>query len=235
LPQDCSYSPSPIEQAVVNSVTVGQVYVLLVTNFANVVQTININEAGTNTASTNCAIVPLPVGYTYWNAEHEDNQVLLSWGTEFEDQNRTFRIQRSADGLIWETIGAVAGQNTTNQANHYSYTDVNPLDGISYYRLQQVDLDGAFHLTNVLSISTNVIEPFTVYPNPSKGRFTLQTKTKKSDQILLTDMVGTVQQIALNEVNNGWEVNCSNVAAGVYTLTLISNGNRQTSRIVIEK
>lgn len=235
VPEDCSYSPSPIEQAVVNGVVVGEVYVLLVTNFANVVQTININEAAANTASTNCAIVPLPVGYTYWNAENIDHQVRLSWGTEFEDQNRIFRIQRSTDGMIWETIGAVSGQNNSDAINHYEYSDANPLNGISYYRLQQVDQDGTIHLTNVLSVNSNAIEQFTVYPNPSKGRFTIHTKTKKSDLLQLTDLVGTVQQIAYNEVSNGWEIDCSNVAAGVYTLTLISNGTRQTSCIVIEK
>lgn len=234
VPEDCSYSPSPIEQAVVNGVVSGEVYVLLVTNFANVVQTIDINEAASNTASTNCAIV-LPVGYTYWNAENTDNQVLLAWGTNMEDQNRVFRIQRSQDGLVWETIGAIAGQNNSDNENHYAYTDEQPLDGISYYRLQQVDQDGTINLSNVLSVSTNVNEPLSVYPNPSNGKFTVRSNAKKVELMQLTDMVGAQQEITYSAVNGGWEIDCSRVASGVYSLTLVTNGVRQISRIVIEK
>lgn len=56
-PVDCSYSVSPTEQGTLTGVTVGQVYILVVTNFANVVQDITITVAGGNTAATNCSII----------------------------------------------------------------------------------------------------------------------------------------------------------------------------------
>lgn len=56
-PIDCSYSTSPTEQGNITGVVAGQVYVLLVTNYAGVVQDITINTGGANTASTNCSIV----------------------------------------------------------------------------------------------------------------------------------------------------------------------------------
>jgi hypothetical protein len=142
VPEDCSYSPSAIEQAVVNGVSPGEVYVLLVTNYANTIQTININEAASNTASTNCAIVPLPVGYTQWDAYYIDHQVVLSWATETEQDNEQFIVQRSSDGIIWETIGAVAGNGNASGDHDYQYVDEKPLQGIGYYRLMQVDFNG---------------------------------------------------------------------------------------------
>lgn len=235
LPQDCSYSPSPIEQAVVNGVSVGQVYVLLVTNFANVVQTININQAAANTATTNCAIVPLPVGYTYWNAEYNEGVVNLVWGTEFEENNRDFVVQRSADGLVWETIGAVAGNNTTNNAQSYEYTDNAPLTGISYYRLMQVDADGGIEYNTVLSVNTTGIEPFTVYPNPANNSFNIYTKSKKTERVVLTDLVGKTFDVTYTTTANGLEIDCSNYAAGVYTLTVVTNGVAQSERLIIKK
>jgi Secretion system C-terminal sorting domain len=235
LPQDCSYSPSPIEQAVVNGVSVGQVYVLLVTNFANVVQTININQAASNTATTNCAIVPLPVGYTYWNAQYNEGAVDLIWGTEFEEDNRDFVVQRSADGMVWETIGAVAGNNTTNNAQNYSYTDHKPLTGISYYRLMQVDADGDIEYNSVLSVSSSDIEPFTVYPNPANNNFSIYTKSKKMERVVLTDMVGKSFDVDYTTTSNGVEIDCSNYAAGVYTLTVVTNGTAQSQRLIIKK
>jgi hypothetical protein len=61
LPADCSYDPSPTEQVSISSVSVGQIYVMLVTNYANIVQDITLTASGSNTAATNCAIVnPTP-------------------------------------------------------------------------------------------------------------------------------------------------------------------------------
>ncbi len=60
-PVDCSYSTSPTEEVSLTGVSIGQIYVLIVTNYANVVQDITIGAAPGNTAATNCAIVnPTP-------------------------------------------------------------------------------------------------------------------------------------------------------------------------------
>jgi hypothetical protein len=60
-PVDCSFSISPTEQVSLTGVAVGEIYVLVVTNYANVVQDISLTAAGGNSAATNCAIVnPTP-------------------------------------------------------------------------------------------------------------------------------------------------------------------------------
>lgn len=56
-PIDCSYSTSPTETGNVPSAVAGQVYVLLVTNYAGVVQDITINTGAGNSATTDCTIV----------------------------------------------------------------------------------------------------------------------------------------------------------------------------------
>lgn len=56
-PIDCSFSISPTETGNLTGVNPGEVYILMVTNYAAVVQDITINTAGSNTANTNCAIV----------------------------------------------------------------------------------------------------------------------------------------------------------------------------------
>lgn len=56
-PIDCSYSTSPTEQVNLTGVAVGEIYILVVTNYANVVQDITLNAASGNTAATDCSIV----------------------------------------------------------------------------------------------------------------------------------------------------------------------------------
>ena len=235
VPQDCSYSPSPIEQAIVNGVTAGQVYVLLVTNFANVVQTININEAAANTASTNCAIVPLPVGYTQWDIQFQDRKAILTWSTDSEENNEQFFVQRSADGQIWETIGAVAGNGTSSQSHNYNYIDEKPLSGIGYYRLMQVDFNGTPSYTSILSVNTVKSEKMSIYPNPAKQSFSVIMDTKNIEQVTITDPVGKMVEVTYTEMPNGITVDCSKLAIGIYTVTVLSQGTKQSERLVIKE
>jgi hypothetical protein len=246
IPKDCSYSPSEIEQAVVNGVSVGQVYVvngvsvgqvyvLLVTNYANTVQIININEAAANTASTNCGIVPLPVGYTQWDLQYIDRQVVLSWATATEENNEQFIIQRSGNGFIWETIGTVAGSGSSSQAHAYQYIDDMPLTGTSYYRLMQVDFNGTPSFTSILSVNANKTERLTVYPNPAKNNFSVTGSNKTIEALIISDPVGKAFPVPYSESENGLDVDCSRLSPGIYTLTIISNGAAQSERLMIEE
>lgn len=235
VPEDCSYSPSEIEQVVVNGVLNGEVYVLLVTNYANTIQTININEAGTNTASTNCAIVPLPVGYSSWDIVRIDQQVQLNWSTEFETNNEKFYVQRSSNGQVWETIGAVNGKGDADQENTYSFTDKHPLETVSYYRLMQVDFDGTTSYTSVLSVPGITENNVKIYPNPAIGSFTIKTNGSKIDEIILTDLVGKTYSVDYTLQDNRMVVNCDDYASGSYMLTVFTNGVKITERIVVQK
>jgi len=232
---DCSYSTSPTEQANAN-VLAGQVYVLLVTNYANTVQNISINEAVSNTASTNCAIVPLPVGYSSWDVSYFNEQVQLVWTTESEQNNNKFNIQRSSNGLVWETIGLVTGKGNSDQASDYVFYDKQPVSGVSYYRLQQVDSDGKFSYTSILSVSTDSGEiSLKVFPNPAEDNFTIRTKGAVIDELLLTDLVGKVYPATYTTDGNDLIVNCEPFAQGSYTVTVISKGKRTNTRLFIKK
>jgi len=232
---DCSYSTSATEQANA-TVTAGQVWVLLVTNYANTIQNISINEAGTNTASTNCAIVPLPVGYSNWDIAYFNNQVQLIWSTESEQNNDKFFVQRSTNGVNWETIGAVKGKGNSDSENDYSYLDKNPANGISYYRLQQFDLDGKFSYTSILSVKTgNEQIGFKIYPNPATSSFTVKTDGSKADELILTDVVGKTYTPVYTASGDYLTVDCQAFDPGCYTLTVISNGQSNSQRLFISK
>ena len=234
VPEDCSYSISATEQAVVNGVASGEVYVLLVTNYANTIQTININEAGSNTASTNCAIVPLPVGYSNWDLSLVNGEVLLIWSTEFEKDNAKFYVQRSETGSLWETIGVVDGKGTSDNANDYSFTDKNPLETVGYYRLMQVDYNGAASYTSILAAAGSAEYDLKIYPNPAVKSFTIQTNGSKIDEIILTNLVGKTYPVDYTIEDNKIVVNCENYVSGSYILTVVSNGTKMTERLFVQ-
>lgn len=234
-PISCSYSFSSTEQVLIPGTVTNQVYVLLVTNYANTIQNITMNNAG-GSATTNCSIIALPVGYSAWNATASGKQVLLDWTTESEQNNAYFAVQHTADGVTWETIGAVAGNGTSDHSNTYTFTDKAPLPGINYYRLQQVDLDGTPAFSTIVSASVTDEAALTVYPNPAGDAFMIETRAESIESVTLTDPVGKTYELIYTKTTQGIAVNCGNYAGGVYTLRVNSHDNKQASvRLILER
>ena len=110
-----------------------------------------------------------PVEMLSFNARPFSGYVLLDWQTATEKNNEGFDIQRSTDGKTWETIGFVQGRGTTQTPQSYAYTDEAPLAGTSYYRLKQVDYNGAFEYSNILSVNYDLDgkqQGLKLFPNP---------------------------------------------------------------------
>jgi hypothetical protein len=91
---------------------------------------------------------------------------LLTWQTSSEINNKQFEIERSTDAKTWQSIGIVAGQGTSNTPKVYVFTDEKPQTGINYYRLRQMDFDGKFELSTILSVHFASKTHPSVFPNP---------------------------------------------------------------------
>ena len=121
---------------------------------------------GNNNAGTN----PLPVELLSFEAVLNDGEVILDWKTASEINNDFFEIQRSENGEDWTVIGEVEGNGTSNEIISYNYVDKTPLFGKSFYRLRQVDFDGQFEYSGVVSVDnafTGQKMQARLFPNPT--------------------------------------------------------------------
>jgi Secretion system C-terminal sorting domain len=94
------------------------------------------------------------------------NTFLLTWQTALEINNSHFEIERSADGRTFSKIGEVKGAGNSQVLQPYRFTDENPVAGINYYRLKQVDFDGAFTYSPVRSIRFGKSNDVVITPQP---------------------------------------------------------------------
>lgn len=231
-PLDCSYSTSATEQVNIAGVVAGQVYVLLVTNYANTVQNISVTNGG-GTATTNCAIV-LPVGYTAWDAEVAGEAVRLAWTTETETNNDYFAIQHSGDCIVWETLGLIEGAGTSSDVHNYSFTDQSPAEGINYYRLMQVDKDGKTQYSSIRSVKYSMSDKYIVSPNPTKAfAFVHQTGHLEITSVELIDPVGRVQCMPFDKLDGGVNVDCRSVSHGTYFIRCTDELGKSSSSVVV--
>ena len=236
LPQDCSYSTSATEQANITNVSAGEVYVLLVTNYANVVQSIFVSESSSNSASTDCSVVPLPVDLISFEVEKTNENIRLDWVTASERNCDYYEIQRSTNGQVWETIGYEEGNGTTQQVSNYLFLDKSPREGVSYYRLKQFDLNGDFELLPIRSVvNSKEVKVLYIYPNPSKEWVYVKSTSSKIQDILVTSANGKNVFEAKNiNQKNGW-FNCNAFSPGVYFVEVITTDNiRYMEKLIVE-
>ena len=110
----------------------------------------------------------MPVELSHFTARSISSSTHLTWATATETNNSHFEVQRSADGRKWEVLGEVKGAGTIQEPQQYEFTDDRPPVGLSYYRLRQVDYDGQYEYSPVVTANRKGgAFPFSVFPNPA--------------------------------------------------------------------
>jgi hypothetical protein len=144
----------------------------------------------------------------------------LNWSTSTESNNRGFEVQRSANGTTWTTIGFVAGAGTTNDRNVYTYTDLSPVKGVNYYRLNQVDYDNKSKISEVRTL-TFASDKALVYPVPASDMVTIELPDNRLIGTIayLTDIQGKlVRQVSISSIQQ--PVSLSGLQAGMYWIKM---------------
>jgi hypothetical protein len=76
------------------------------------------------------------------------------------------RVQQSGDTRKWNALGKVKAATESRAHLDYSFQDAASREGIQYYRLKMVDLDGSFAYSAIRSIDLRSTELISAYPNP---------------------------------------------------------------------
>lgn len=111
----------------------------------------------------------LPVTWLSFTGTGQGKTVLLNWSTAAENNNDHYEIERSANGMQYTTIGEVAAAANPSIRNDYQFTDINPLSGLAYYRLKQVDIDGRIRYSTVIAVNYTGTGGFEMRVMPGSG------------------------------------------------------------------
>ncbi len=132
--------------------------------------TANFTGFGQFTLADNPA--PLPVTLARLTANLRGPDALLAWKTAQEQNNSGFNVERSRDGKRFDVLGFVAGHGTSLQGNTYEFVDRQVAANTTfYYRLQQLDYDGTFKYSPVVTVrATSKGDALaTLHPNPAQS------------------------------------------------------------------
>jgi len=176
---------------------------------------------------------PLPIELLSFTGNCLGNEVTLSWITASEFNNNYFVIEKSRDGVNWNTIHTEQGAGTSFQKLNYVFVEENQTEMESYYRLSQVDIDGENEVFNPIFVGcSNETSLFKTYPNPSDASFQVLVNNESlvgKATIKIVDTRGTVvsvKEVQVEEGTNLFYLN-ENMAPGIYYIS-ISNGSVST-------
>ncbi len=186
---------------------------------------------------------PLPIQLTAFTVVPGGTEVYISWITTAEINNDHFNVERSADGINFESIQRINGAGNSSGNLSYRFTDKTPIIGANYYRLKQTDYDGNSGYSEIKVVTfpdftTGTISVHDFGPNPfdkkfgvnyqmfEKGTVTFQLTTQNG-QLVHTEGVNAIEGTNRYEFNDE-----SNLTPGIYLLTIIYKDKRITQKLI---
>lgn len=177
----------------------------------------NFRTTGTN------AQAPLPVTFTNVNVRRTGNQAQLIWNVAGEREVALYEVERSSDGRNFVKIGEVSALNHSA----YAFTDAQPLQGLSFYRVRNVDIDGKSKYSYVVRYNANrVSASLQLYPNPVKGDAVVEhNELAQNARFSIIDMNGRILKtiVPLQGVTNT-RINLGSLTTGTYVLRIENGG-----------
>lgn len=175
--------------------------------------------------------VVVPLNLLRFGALKNKSTVQLNWQTTNEINTSHFIVQRSANGTTFNNIGRVATRNVAGN-NDYGLTDASPVDGVNFYRLQMVDIDGKTTYSSIIKIEFGSKNELQVFPNPAKNMITLSGLQSKGIIKIIAADGKLVKQIVA--VANTSKIDVSSLVKGFYILQYNDGGKMSEVKFVKE-
>ena len=178
---------------------------------------------------------PLPVELISFTGKRLENDfVQLNWETASELNSAYYLIEKSLDGVHFETLKTVLAKGTTAVITSYSFVDIDAYESTSYYRLKVVDNDHSFIYSNVITLFGNSESRIVVSPNPSELNFELLVKSNETERVnfTITDLSGKEILFSDNYFTNEKISFGGSLPSGTFLLKVKTSSIQNTSRIV---
>ena len=156
--------------------------------------------------------------------------VKLAFSTATERDNAYFAIERATDGNTFLEIGQTPSLGNSRAPQTYQFTDLAPAKGINYYRLRQVDTDGRYSYSPVV---TAIMDGSSIRLSPTAAtdvlRLTANEPSEETRTWQIFDTGGRLLQSGIWEAESvQYELTISNLPQGHYALRLTDGQSAST-------
>jgi hypothetical protein len=188
-----------------------------------------------NTDEERINIIPLSISLIDFKALAVGFNVQLDWETASETNNAFFIVQHSSDLVQYTEVLRIPGAGNSISLNHYCETNYAPYNGMSYYRLKQIDFDGNFTFSKIAMVNVEKFVDFVIYPNPFNQNTTISIHefyVNKNVELQIRNAAGV---LVLRKIlkNRTTLLQTTELPAGLYIYQVLHNEHFiQTGKLV---
>ncbi len=178
---------------------------------------------------------PLPVNLLSFEAVAMGNYVSLDWSTASEINNMGFDVEVSYDNKNWNRFVFVDGNGNSNVVVKYNAKDMNPVNGVNYYRLKQMDFDGKYEYSGITVVDFNKRTPviFNYSPNPAEHIVYVKHNINKDYQLRIYSVDGRlIIDKAMQSADSSIDI--SVLVAGFYNIVLTTNNETKVYKLIVK-
>ncbi len=165
-----------------------------------------------------------------FEAKQVDAQVWVNWSTASETQTSHFELEMSENGNDWSTVSSIeASGNSQDIKTYQAKVNVNG-SGVRYFRIKQVDMNGAFEYSDIFSATLQAQVEVSIYPNPTVGALNIKTSADQTRVVVKN----TFGQIVVDQTSNENQIriDLSSFQTGVYFVQMVANGQAFEKKII---
>ncbi|QHL89169.1 T9SS type A sorting domain-containing protein [Nibribacter ruber] len=179
----------------------------------------------------------LPVSWLYVTGKRTQHETVIEWATATEKNNDRFEVQYSLDGKTFTNAGTVKAAGNSNTIQKYRLFHTLSADQITYYRIKQIDTDGAFELSKVISVNgskTTQLVQLSLYPNPTHEELFVHGLTLATNaKVEIYNATGQKVQVFHFEADSRVpKLKVDHLPSGTYSLHLQQEGITHRLRFV---
>lgn len=165
----------------------------------------------------------LPIELMQFRGQLQGEHAVLQWSTATETHSDRIVVERSEDGANFEEAGELPAASNSTSLRNYTFMDPIAIDKHAYYRLKLIDLNGDITYSEIILLETMHVFRLQVFPNPTSGRFTLETDEDLTDGIfVMYDNCGReVFRVPILSGENQLQVD--DLPAGLYHYTILND------------
>ena len=164
--------------------------------------------------------------------------VLLQWQTVKANDIAGFNVQRSSDGITFFNIGYKAASTSNKTKIDYATIDLQPLNGINYYRLKIAGTDGVVGFSKIIPVVLNLNSfSFKLSPNPAKNflQITAINSNEKAVFKLINTAGTTIKELSFSAKNTGsFMIDINWLPCGLYYVRMVTKNGIENKVFIKE-
>ncbi|MBC7905018.1 MAG: T9SS type A sorting domain-containing protein, partial [Gemmatimonadaceae bacterium] len=175
----------------------------------------------------------LAVKFLSFEASASANFAMLQWSVADARDSQFYNIEKSEDGLIYQSIGSLPSRQTLTPTQKYSFKDPTIITRTVYYRISSVDKAGRINYSPVRTLQPAPGDlQILTYPNPATSVYYIRST---GGRLFTSEIFHSTGAVVFSSpfLTSNLSVPVSHLPCGTYVVRLnMQDGTIRTARFL---